>query len=85
MIILYCVVTGTHVTFLTPANYTFSYVWVTLVGDSSFVFRVKACSEAYIALTKVPYNIITLSYEVALGVRGNTECELRHHTGPAEV
>ena len=76
---------GTHTTFWTPANYTHQFVWLTLVGDNHFIFKVKSCSEAYIALTKIPYNTPVSSYEIALGLQGNTVSELRHHVGPTEV
>ena len=44
-------------------------------------FSVKACSEAFIALSAVQGNPYILTYEVAIGISGGNVNELRHGVG----
>ena len=54
---------------------------VPVSGKDSLLFRLKACSEAYLTLTEIEHNPHLNSYEVALGINGGSGNELRHKAG----
>ena len=44
---------------------------------SSFVFSLQACNDGHIALSSIPHNTATRTYEFVVGGAGNTEYMFR--------
>jgi hypothetical protein len=38
----------------TPGDFNFHYAWATVIGYNYFVFEVKACADAHLALSVIP-------------------------------
>ena len=67
-----------YATFETRGDRIYRTGWVPVSGESSLVFKVKACKEAFLALCQVQGHVYTLSYEFALGVNAGIDNELRY-------
>lgn len=67
--------------FYTPTSYQYKNVWYSAVESKVISFKVRACTDVYIALTK--YFGITDSgvYEVLIGGQGNSKVEIRYGVG----
>ena len=47
--------------------------WVSMLGNTSIQFRVKACDSVYLALSELKGHTESLTYEIALGVGNASE------------
>ena len=56
----------------TPGTYKHEYAWLTS-SNKYFIFQLKACKDAYLALTLTPQDTENSAYEIALGVSENTK------------
>ena len=54
--------------------------WMTLHNSNHIVFQVKACSDAYIALSET-FDNTSSAYEIALGVESGKMSEIRLEIG----
>ena len=61
-------------TFLLATPPTHEYTsWVSMLGNTSIQFRVKACDSVYLALSELTGHTESLTYEIALGVGNDSE------------
>ncbi|KAI0229902.1 hypothetical protein LSAT2_019688, partial [Lamellibrachia satsuma] len=68
--------TGSTLTVSTPGIYKYEYVWKTVEQrDGSFAFRVRACSDAYVAFGRE--TALPGGYEVTFGASSNTKTCVR--------
>ena len=58
--------------------------WVTVMGVQSYIFRVQAASDVYVALCSVPRQYETLAYEVRIGVDTNSRTQIVKTDGRIE-
>ena len=67
--------------FNTPGDYKYEHAWYAVPSQTSVVFRLEACKEAHIALSK--YLAITSidTYEVAIGAYDNKISAIRSSVG----
>ena len=56
----------------TPSAYKHEYAWLTS-SSKHFVFELRACKDAYIALTETPHVTTDGAYELVIGGSGNTK------------
>ena len=56
----------------TPSAYKHEYAWLTS-SSKYFVFELRACKDAYIALTETPHVTTDGAYELVIGGSGNTK------------
>ena len=68
------------ITLGTTDDYAHNQAWMTLRNSDSIVFQVKACSDAYIALSE-SFDNTSNAYEIALGTKDNTNSEIRMSVG----
>ena len=57
--------------------------WVSALDEDKYIIQVQACESVYIALSSIPANPRTQTYEIALGINGNTLTEIRGSVGGA--
>lgn len=58
------------------SSYPSNQVWITVVEQTSMVFKVKACSDVHVVLASYPKNPRVRSYDLLLGSDGNTMTKL---------
>ena len=61
----------------TPPKYGYSTAWVSVTGRRNFGMVVKACQDVYLALSHIPSNPRTLTYEIVIGGQRNTITAIR--------
>jgi len=61
--------------FYTPVYYNYNKVWYRAEGQSSIMFQVQACSDAYVGL--FDQYMIEMAYEIAIGETSNTMSSIR--------
>ena len=66
-----CVCTAGAASFLTYGGSLYEEVWQSVRDQTSFVFRVAACSDAHLALTSFVRNALTRTYKIVLGSENN--------------
>ena len=70
-------VTGKLTKVQTPPRYEYNTAWISVSGHRDFTFDVQACSDVYLALSHIPSNYRTLTYEIVIGASGNTKTAIR--------
>lgn len=48
-----------------------------MLGKTSLQFKVKACSNVYLALSELKGHTQTLTYEIAIGLDNNSQSQIR--------
>ena len=61
----------------THSRYAYNTSWVDVVGKSSMVFQVKACSDVHLALARIPGEAQVQAYEVVIGGWENSKSVIR--------
>ena len=61
-----------------PNWYDYNRLWYKALGETSINFRVQACEGAYIALSGYSGLTNVYTYEIGLGIEGNSKSEIRY-------
>lgn len=69
----------------TPKLYSYDFAWYNLPGRTSVVFKIKACGDAYVALSMYTGVTSTDTYEVVIGGFNNKRSEIRMEPGGQHV
>ena len=75
LITLYVLVRS--VIYQTSYAYKYNQIWVPVNGLTSFVFRVRSCAEAHIALAQYFAIDDVNAYEIIIGAYSNSKCVIR--------
>lgn len=63
----------------------YDLIHFTVTGHYHFIVRVTQCKEAYLVLSEIPGITLYNSYEIQLGINGNTESRILHNRGGTEL